>query len=100
MSKLDKLKLIFWKYIAIGICFLFICWQILFGEVNRYSFFIIFIGWTLIGYCRGRADEMFAQNKAIKKALEERLQEYKTEREEQITQDINYDSNQRNDHAN
>lgn len=90
MSKLDKLNLIFWKYIVIGICFLFVCWKILFGEINRYSFFIIFIGWTLIGYCRGRSDEMFAQNKAIKSALEdleEYLQENKTEREEQIAQE-------------
>ena len=88
MSKLDKLKLIFWKYIAIGICFLFVCWRILFGDINRYSFFIIFIGWTLIGYVRGRSDEMFAHNKAIKSALEEYLQELKTEREEQIAQEI------------
>lgn len=94
MRKLDKLKLIFWKYIAIGICFLFVCWQILFGEINRYSFFIIFIGWTLIGYCRGRSDEMFSQNKAIKSVLEdleEYLQEYKTEREEQIAQETRED---------
>jgi hypothetical protein len=48
----------------------------LFGEINRYSFFIAFIGWTLIGYCRGRSDEMFAQNKAIASALEEYLQNY------------------------
>lgn len=87
MSKLDKLKLIFWKYIAIGICFLFACWHILVGEINRYSFFIIFIGWTLIGYCRGRSDEMFAQNKAIASALEEYIQDHKTEREEQIAQE-------------
>lgn len=86
MSKLDKLKLIFWKYIAIGICFLFVCWHILFGEINRYSFFIAFIGWTLIGYCRGRSDEMLAQNKVIKSILEIYLQEYKTKREEQIAQ--------------
>jgi hypothetical protein len=91
MSKLDKLKLIFWKYIAIGICFLFACLQILFGEINRYSFFIAFIGWTLIGYCRGRSDEMLAQNKAIPSALEEYLQEYKNEREEQIAQEIRED---------
>jgi hypothetical protein len=91
MSKLDKLKLIFWKYIAIGICFLFACWQILFGEINRYSFFIAFIGWTLIGYCRGRSDEMFAQNKAIASALEEYLQNYNSEREEQTAQEIRED---------
>ena len=91
MSKLDKLLLIFCKYIAIGICFLFICWRILLGEINRYSFFIAFIGWTLIGYCRGRSDEMLAHNKAIKSALEEHLQEYKTEREEQIVQEIKED---------
>jgi hypothetical protein len=91
MSKLDKLKSIFWKYIAnigTGICFLFICYLILFREINRYSFFIAFIGWTLIGYCRGRSDEMLAQNKAIQSALEEYLQNYNSEREEQTAQEI------------
>lgn len=91
MSKLDKLKPIFWKYIAnigTGICFLFVCWQILFGEINRYSFFIAFIGWTLIGYCRGRSDEILAQNKAIQSAFEEYLQNYNSEREEQTAQEI------------
>ncbi len=91
MIKLDKLKLIFWKYIAnigTGICFLFICWLILFREINRYSFFIAFIGWILIGYCRGRLDERLAHYKAIESALEEYHQEYKAEREEQIAQEI------------
>lgn len=90
MSKLNKLKL--WYYIGTVICFLFICWLILFGEINRYCFFIIFIGWILIGYCRGyckgRSDEMLAHNKVIESVLEEYLQKYKTERGEQIAQEI------------
>lgn len=93
MSKLDKLKLIFWKYIGIGICFLIVCWQILFGEINRYSFFFIFIGWTFIGYIRGRSDEMHSHNKAIKSALEGFLKEYQTEIEEQTAQEIKENMN-------
>jgi hypothetical protein len=93
MSKLNKLKL--WYYIGTGICFLFICWLILFGEINRYSFFIIFIGWILIGYCRGyckgRSDEMLVHTKAIESVLEEYLQNHKTEREEQTAQEIRED---------